>query len=194
MTSATIFVTKNGTKIGEHMNRRPFLTVEDVMRIWGQERARAQGKDPQNAEPVSRATVLRYIQANPGGAGKRPSRYAHNPPPAATHITAKSLIWLPAENETVAGLELRLRQWWRSRDGQGAGGGRKPSVTKSAAQLAKILDIQPSQLRAGIATGLIQPADADGRWSAALAVELLESIKNVRSKLPPARRAVKRTV
>jgi hypothetical protein len=104
------------------VTNRQYLTVTDIMRIWSEERG----------QPVSRRTVYAHLDdSRPDVPGqprrKRPRRYQGNPMPmpAGDVGQRQPLLWEPAPGETVADLERRLRAWWHSRVGRGAGGGRQ---------------------------------------------------------------------
>jgi hypothetical protein len=126
-----------GTKIGGEMirkqtqaGRQPWLTLTDVARIFGEERAIAKGEDPTTALPVARATVTSYMKRYKVGT----PRYGINPMPTATYPDptlsppGQQPLWVPEAGETVEDVERRLRAWWNSRVGPGVGGGRKPRV------------------------------------------------------------------
>lgn len=118
---------------------RPFFTVRDIARMWGQERAHAAGQDVASAPPLAEKTVYSYLKhsqpAKPGRRQKR--RYADNPMPLPVYLNddgepvdqergrrGQQPIWLPGEGETLAEMERQIRAWWHSRPGPGVGGGR----------------------------------------------------------------------
>jgi len=113
---------------------RKFFLVTDVARMWGEERARQQGKDPATAKPLSSKTVWWYLnQSMEARPGRRRNLYADNPPPLPVHLHLRALAWFPDPGETLADLERRLRLWYHSRPGQGAGGGRPPKTPRQPA-------------------------------------------------------------
>ncbi len=129
--------------------QRPFFRVRDIAHMWGEERATAAGQDPATATPVSEDTVRSYLKHSqePRRPGAKPRRYATNPMPLPTYLNddggavdpvhgrrGQQPIWLPAEGETLADLERRLRAWWHSRPGPGVGGGRPRKNPAQAVQ------------------------------------------------------------
>jgi hypothetical protein len=158
-------VLPHGTRIGAAMpDQPPFFLVQDIARMWGEERARAAGKEIADATPVAAATVHSYIKHSKPGPR---SRYADNPMPAPTYLGAddpeasmhgRTPIWQPEDGETMADLEHRIRAWWHSRVGPGVGGGPKPKVTTVACPCGCGQQVAPGSmcdqaaaLRAGVA-------------------------------------------
>jgi hypothetical protein len=100
--------------------RRPFLTVDDVTKIWGEERAAKKGLPISEANPMSRLTVYANLKASrPGG------RYENNPVPTPAYPNeelnphGQHPIWVPAEGETIEDVEQQLRDWYHNRPGPG---------------------------------------------------------------------------
>lgn len=139
--SARNLASSDGTRIGDEMTtQRPFFRVRDIARMWGEERARAAGRDVATAEPVAEETVYSYLKhSQPPKPGRKSRRYAENPMPLPTYLNddgdpvdpqrgrrGQQPIWLPAEGQTLEELEHELRGWWHSRPGPGVGGGRPP--------------------------------------------------------------------
>jgi hypothetical protein len=118
------------TGVNAFLAGRSYLLVADVAKIWGQERARARGVTHpvalRDAAPVAITTVWSYLkESKPNG------RYGDNPVPAPTHHT-RVPMWIPAEGKSIEYVADTLRDWWHSRRGRGAGGGRPwPSVQHS---------------------------------------------------------------
>ncbi len=109
---------------GVDMARLPFLRVDDVARIWGEERAKKTGSEDR---PLARRTVYWILREAKVG------MYADNPPPMPIYPDdenqhGKVPVWVPDGRETLTGLERRLRAWYQSRPGQGAGGGRRAAT------------------------------------------------------------------
>lgn len=109
---------------------RSFLRLSDVLRIWGQERARAHaranGQDEEAAvaaaRPVAEATYRDYYRQSLAG------RYVDRPMPMPSYPEGGTRrgqhpLWVPEQGETLDDLEQRLRTWWNSRPGAGAGSG-----------------------------------------------------------------------
>lgn len=135
-----------GDTSGDHdMTKRPYLfRASDLARMWGQERARAAARRADlteaaaavaaaAAKPVSLRTVYRYIQQS------RTGMYVDNPMPMPHYPDegpkqGQIPVWIPDEGETIAGLERRIRGWWHSRPGQGAGGGPRPGGKPAGAR------------------------------------------------------------
>lgn len=129
-----------GDTDGAVMHQRTFLRVTDIARLWGQERARARyreqcradGRQPEPGEeaaavdaagPVAVRTVYAYRRESLRG------RYRDNPMPLGVYPDEQPKrgqipVWAPEEGETLAELEQRVRAWWHTRPGPGAGGGR----------------------------------------------------------------------
>lgn len=106
---------------GDDMTKLPFFRVDDVARVWGEERAKKTGAEYQ---PLARRTVYWILRE------ARVGRYEDNRPPMPVYPDdgnrrGQTPVWVPDKGETLAGLERRLRKWYRSRPGQGAGGGRR---------------------------------------------------------------------
>lgn len=111
---------------------RRWLTLTDVAKIFGEERAVAAGQDTATAPPVSRETVtsymFRYRASNPN------PRFGTHPMPTATYPDptmsprGQQPLWVPDPGETIDDVERKLRAWWHSRVGAGVGGGRPPRV------------------------------------------------------------------
>lgn len=111
---------------------KQFFTVRDVAAMWGQERAQRDGKPLSEAQPLSVNTVHRHVNAAvPATDTRKAGRYADNPPPKPTRVTQRSWAWFPAPGQTMQELEEELRAWFRSRPGQGAGGGPRPGRSKN---------------------------------------------------------------
>lgn len=110
------------------MTTIPWLTLDDVARILGEERARAQGKPLSEARPLSRNTVRLYThrykpddtyrKAALRNPASDPNADAYRPVPPPLKPNEKVLLWpLNAEAE--------WREWYRTgRPGRGAGGGK----------------------------------------------------------------------
>lgn len=141
--------------------QRRFFRLSDVARMWGEEaaraRARAAGKDEAAAvaaaRPVSESAVRKYrVQSLRG-------RYATHPMPLPIYPDdppkpGQQPLWVPEDGETLDGLEQRLRAWWHSRPGAGAGGGRPMAMTPGQVRLARqMLDEQGATL-SGVARQL----------------------------------------
>jgi hypothetical protein len=106
-----------------------YLTIDDVARIWTEERRAREGDD---AAPITRNTVKAYVWWSvKAPRGKPPNRYQDHPVPASTRLDGQRRVWLPGIGETLADVEEELRLWYRNRPGQGTGGGRKPASAKS---------------------------------------------------------------
>lgn len=111
---------------------QPWLTLTDVARILGEERAIANGQDPATAEPVSRNTVKSYLNRYQPDNPNR--QFGDHPmprpvyPDAARPLRGQHPLWIPGPGKTVADVERGLRAWWHSRVGAGVGGGPKPRV------------------------------------------------------------------
>ncbi len=117
---------------------RPFFLVRDIAKMWTEERAAAAGLPVALTPPVVDATVRSYVKhSRPTRPGTRQHRYETNPMPAPVYLDPNGRevnpagdlrgytpYWYPADGEDLAGLERRLRAWWHSRLGPGAGGGR----------------------------------------------------------------------
>jgi hypothetical protein len=121
-----------GTSRDDDMDKL-FFRVSDLARMWGEENARARARKAgldeaaavAAAKPVKDRTVLRAIQECKTG------RYAVYPMPMPTYPDGEEPkrgqhpLWVPADGETLDGLERRIRGWLlHSRPGQGVGGGR----------------------------------------------------------------------
>lgn len=111
-----------------------YLTAPDVAQIFTEEFAamRAErGNLPPRGKPISVRTVWRYVAwSRPAKPGGKPHRYEGNPMPLPERINGKTMVWFPTAGEDLAGLERRLRAWYRdpdARPGHGAGGGPKPA-------------------------------------------------------------------
>lgn len=116
---------------GEHLE---YLTMDDVARIWTEERRAREGPD---ARPITRNTVKAYVWwSMPAKRGKPPKRYENHPVPPSTRLDGQRRVWLPGIGESLADVEEELRLWYRNRPGQGAGGGRKPAGTTKRTRTA----------------------------------------------------------
>lgn len=114
-----------------------FFTVDDVARIWTEERqkaedaaARADNRDPAEVPPISTNTVRAYVwYSQPAPKGKPPKRYQDNPVPPTAMLGTRRMVWTPGPGQTLADVEQALRDWYNdpARPGKGAGGGRKPA-------------------------------------------------------------------
>jgi DNA-binding XRE family transcriptional regulator len=122
---------------------RPFLTVDDVAAIFGQEHARAAGADPAAvaaAPPAAVRTVhAAAYESKPSPNRKTKGRYVDNPMPLPQSIypgrNNKTAVWMPQPGETVDELAERIRVWWRAaHPGRPLGGGapRRGDVSPTA--------------------------------------------------------------
>lgn len=122
MILASVTEARNG---GAAVDERAYFTVRDVAEMWGQERALRDGRPLSEAKPLDTITVHRYIHASvPAKEGRKAGRYAADPPPAPTKVTARAWAWFPKPGQTMDELEKELRGWYRRRPGPGVGGGR----------------------------------------------------------------------
>ncbi len=122
-----------------------YLTVQKVAQLFGEERARADGKDVATARPVAIGTVYSYVRDSraPKVGGRPPGRYTNNPMPLPSRVDGSDdtgpgpqAVWFPGEGESLADLERRIRAWWHSRTGRGVGGGRRPRVREQPSTCA----------------------------------------------------------
>ncbi len=105
-----------------------YLTMDDVARIWTEERREREGPD---AKAITRNTVKAYVWwSMKAGPGKKPNRYEDHPVPASTQLDGRRRVWLPGIGESIADVEEELRLWYRNRPGQGVGGGRKTDTSR----------------------------------------------------------------
>ncbi len=117
-----------------------YLTVDDVARIFGEERALRAGQPLSAARPFSHrsVTTTRTRAINPAYRQSRlrdPAHdpnaavYAANPFPEPDPIPGgKVLMWSPNPQRgerTLADVEQTFRNWYRSQPPRGAGGGRR---------------------------------------------------------------------
>lgn len=101
--------------------------TKDVARMFTEESAFMQGKDPKTVEPLSVEYIKRMVRdSKPNdGTNKRPRRYAANPIRKPELVDNMLLLWRPREGETLDDVERELRAWYRSvYKGKGAGGGK----------------------------------------------------------------------
>lgn len=115
------------------MTTTPWLTLDDVARILGEERAARQGKPLSEARPLSRETVRLYThryteddtyrRAALRNPDSDPNAGTYRPVPIPLKPNEKVLLWpLTAEAE--------WREWYRAgRPGRGAGGGKTKATT-----------------------------------------------------------------
>lgn len=97
---------------------KPFLTVKDLMAMFGREQAIRSGRNPDLAKPLSRSTIASYMhESRPATPGQgRARRYEHMPMPSPTYLGDNRMpVWIPADGETVDGLKRRLVAWWHDR-------------------------------------------------------------------------------
>lgn len=102
---------------------RQYLTATEIGKIWGEERAKALGKDPQHAAPISVRTVWAYVwhSTHPRGRyfGVEPQMpMPEYPNPDLPHA-GQHAQWWPKTTKRM--LEEELRNWWNNRPTAGTG-------------------------------------------------------------------------